>query len=74
MPISMQVPRNKSSHISRLGYDDATNTMVVEFVRGGVYHYPGVDKTTFLDMKYHESPGEFFHRNVRGKVKHLKVD
>ena len=74
MAVTMSPPRNASSHIHSLGYDDETGTMVVQFTKGGTYHYPGVDKTTFLDMKYHESPGEFFHRNVRGKVKHIKVD
>ena len=54
----------QSSHIHSVGHDPETNTLAVQFHKGGVYHYEGVSKRTFDDFCSHESPGKFFRGNI----------
>lgn len=72
MTIEMKAPLNASSHIKSLGYDAETQTMAVEFHKGGLFHYPGVPSNIFDTMQTHDSPGSFFHQHVRGKYQHQK--
>ena len=72
MTIEMKAPLNKSSQIHSLGYDAETQTMAVQFHKGGIYHYSGVSANIFDAMHAHDSPGEFFHKNVRGQYPHQK--
>ena len=70
--IEMRAPRNPSSQIQSLGYDAETQTMAVQFHKGGVYHYSGVSPQTFEAMHAHESPGSYLHQNIKGKYKFQK--
>ena len=70
--IEMKAPRNESSQIHSLGYDAETQTLAVQFHKGGVYHYEGVSPQTFEAMHAHESPGSYLHENIRGKYKFQK--
>lgn len=65
--MEMKRPKHPSSHISSVGYDPETGTMAVEFAKGGVYHYSGVEAEIFNGLHSHVSAGSFFHEHVRGK-------
>ena len=72
MTIQMRKPKWQSSHISELGYDEETGTMAVTFAKGGTYHYPGVPVETYTALHQSGSPGDYFHRHVRGKFDHVR--
>ena len=67
MTINMHAPKNRSSHIGEIGYDDETNTLAVTFRSGDTYHYPGVGRGIFDALNSAESAGSFFHKSIRGK-------
>lgn len=69
MTIDMKPPKHPSSHISKMGHDPETGEMVIEFSKGGVYHYDGVDAGTFDDMHQSISSGSFFHQYVKPRFK-----
>lgn len=71
MPIEMNPPRAKSSHIHSIGFDENTRTLAVKFHRGGTYYYPGVSPETFGALHSATSPGSFFCANIKGKIKPL---
>jgi hypothetical protein len=72
MTIKMLPPKNESSHIHSLGFDEETGTLAVRFHKGGLYHYHGVTSDTFRAMHSCGSCGSFFHKNIIGKFKHEK--
>ncbi len=62
-----------SSNIARVGHDSETQQLTVEFKSGGSYSYSGVDAVTAADLAAASSPGEYFHRHVRGKYPSTKL-
>ena len=55
-----------SSQITSVGYDAATETLEIEFTRGGsVYRYSGVSQDTMKAMLTAESVGSFFYKNIK---------
>ena len=71
--MDMLKPKFASDHIHSVGYDNDTGTLAVQFHRGGVYHYPGVDEGTYLGLQGAASAGSFFHRQIKGRYKGIKV-
>ena len=71
MPIEMNPPRNRSSHIDSIGFDEDTGTLAVKFHKGGTYYYAGVSQETFGALHSSASPGSFFCSNIKGKIKPL---
>ena len=55
----------KSSNISDVGYDDATQSLEVGFKNGSRYHYTKVPKALFEAMLKAPSPGRYFHQVVK---------
>lgn len=64
----------KSSQIASVGYDSATQTMEVKFVRGGHYSYSGVTPDDHAALMSAESVGKHFASAVRGKFEHKRLD
>jgi hypothetical protein len=64
----------KSSNIAKIGYDDATNTLKVQFKKGGEYHYLEVPAEVHSDLMKAESIGSFFSKNVRNTYKFVKAE
>ena len=55
-----------SSSLAAIGYDDATQTLEVEFTNGHIYQYFDVPRTVFDSLLGSESLGAFFNaRNSR---------
>lgn len=64
----------KSSQIHSHGYDAATNTLVVQFNSGHVYHYHGVKADKYANLQKAESVGSFLHSQIKGKHEHVRID
>lgn len=57
----------ESNQVGAIGYDDATQTLAVQFKRGAraIYHYPNVKRETFDAFKGAESIGNFFAQHLK---------
>jgi hypothetical protein len=62
-----------SSAISAVGHDPATNTLVVQFTSGDVYHYSDVPGDVHDQLLNADSIGKHFSANVRGQFAHRKI-
>jgi hypothetical protein len=60
-----------SSTIAEIGHDGAS--LYVRFKGGDLYRYPGAVAGHVETMKGHESPGAYFHAQVRGAHKGERV-
>lgn len=63
----------QSSQIKSIGHDASTNTLEVEFNSGAVWQYDGVGKEHHDAMVEHESPGSYFHQNIKNAFSAKKV-
>jgi hypothetical protein len=65
----------QSSNIAAIGYDEATQTLAVQFKtgKGAVYHYVGVTPKTHADLMAAPSIGSFVNKNIVGKFEHTKI-
>lgn len=61
-----------SSSIAHCDYHENTGTLEIGFTSGHVYHYPDCPKEHHDGLKKTESPGKYFHSQVR-KYKAVKV-
>jgi hypothetical protein len=56
----------KSSNIDRIGYDEPSKTLAIEFRTGATYHYYEVPKDVYESLKNAESVGAYFAQNIKG--------
>lgn len=66
-PFSIKREPVESSAINAVGYDEASETLAVEFRNGLIYHYFSVKSDTYRQMMEDESLGQFFNQVVKGK-------
>ena len=69
----MKMQSVKSSQISEIGHDPATNTMAVRFNSGGLYHYHGVTGEAFAALRSAKSIGSHLHQHIKGKFDFKKI-
>ena len=62
-----------SSNLSRVRYEDRTNTLEIEFQGGRVYQYFDVPKQIYESLLKAESKGSFFHEQIRGHYRYARV-
>lgn len=57
----------ESNQVGAIGYDEATQTLAVQFKRGAraIYHYPNVTRETFEAFKSAESIGTYFGQHIK---------
>jgi hypothetical protein len=55
----------ESSNIARVAYDNAAESLHVEFKNGSLYVYSEVPQTVFEEMLSARSVGKYFGKNVR---------
>ena len=55
----------QSTNVASATYDTETQTMTVEFLRGGVYKASPVPASMFDGLKRSPSPGSFYHRQLK---------
>lgn len=59
----------QSSMLASLGYDQTTETMVVQFQNGSLYRYDGVPSGTFIAViTDKESQGKSFNRLIKNRA------
>jgi len=63
-----------SNSIKAVGYHEETLTLEVEFHNGRRYRYTSVPKQHYFKFLAADSPGDFFHKNVKGAFQHQEVD
>jgi KTSC domain len=56
-----------SSDVASISYDEATQTLEIEFKATGVYRYFSVPKPVFDELSATPSPGKYFLQNIKGK-------
>jgi hypothetical protein len=56
----------KSSNIDRIGYDEPSKTLAIEFRTGALYHYYEVPKVVFEGLRDAGSVGAYFAQNIKG--------
>ncbi len=62
-----------SSQISAIGWDEATQTLAIQFkpgfktpnVPGSIYHYENVSKEDYAAFSAAESTGKYFYRHIK---------
>ena len=64
----------KSSNVSKIGYNEQTQILRVQFNNGGLYEYFDVNKNVFEQMQKAESVGSFISKNVAKIYKYKKVE
>lgn len=61
----MELTPVESRSITAAGYDEASQTLSVQFKSGAVYQYKDVPRETFDAFMAAESKGRFFQESVR---------
>jgi len=62
-----------SSNIASIGHDSSINTLEVEFLNGGVYHYFGVPSSVYNSLMGADSHGKFLNAYIKGTYSYQKV-
>lgn len=63
----------QSSNVSSLGYDPASNTLEVEFVKGSIYQYFGVPLIVYEQLMAAPSKGQFINTYIKNAYPFSKV-
>ncbi len=63
----MQRTAVTSSMIASVGYEDESGTLEIEFNKGGVYQYAGVQRGEYDGLMGAESHGKYFLANVKNR-------
>lgn len=63
----------QSTNISSVGYDDASQTLEVEFNSGGVYQYFDVPVVEYAELMRSESVGTYFAANIRTSYRYARL-
>jgi KTSC domain len=56
-----------SSDVRAIGYDQATETLEVEFLSGGIYQYYGFPQNMYDQFMQSVSKGKFFHTYIKNQ-------
>lgn len=54
-----------SSNVKSIGYHEATQKLIVEFLNGTMYSYEDVPQEVFNNLKNAESVGKFLNANIK---------
>lgn len=67
MTVTINYQPCQSSQIEAWGYDAASQTLGIKFVRGATYHYIGVSQEVADSFAKAESAGKFFGGSIKNK-------
>jgi hypothetical protein len=62
-----------SSTVVSIGYDQATETLEVEFLNGGIYQYYNVGQVVFDAFLTSPSKGQYLYLNIRNAYPYSRV-
>ena len=54
-----------SSNVRSIGYDQASNTLEIEFTNAGVYQYLSVPESLYTCLMEANSVGSYFHAHIK---------
>jgi len=63
----------ESSNIESIGYDSDTETLELEFIRGGIYQYYDVPQYVFEELMSAASHGVYLASNIKGTYSFSKA-
>ncbi len=63
----------ESSNIARIGYDESSQILTVEFINSGTYNYFDVPEATFEQMKAASSKGQYLAQNIKGVYRYARA-
>jgi len=63
----------ESGTISRLGYDEDSRILTVEYKHGGIYNYFEVPQHVFDQMTASGSKGQFLTQQIKGVYRYARV-
>ncbi len=69
----MEMISVESSNIDKIGHDEDSNTLQIEFKNGGTYQYFDVENNIYEAMLNANSKGKFLHANIKGAYRYSKV-
>ena len=69
----MNRKRVDSTSIRSVGYDEATQTLEVEFVGGGVYEYLDVPRSEFERFMSASSLGAYLNTQIKGEYEVQRI-
>jgi len=67
MPAPIKTTAVESSNLKAIGYDQATQTLQVDFKSGKRYQYQSVPPDVFAEFQAAESVGKFFAARIKGE-------
>ncbi|MBN2178734.1 MAG: KTSC domain-containing protein [Deltaproteobacteria bacterium] len=62
-----------SSNLSRVRYDETSQTLEVEFQNGNVYQYFDVPQQVFESLVGAESCGKYLNTNIKGYYRYARA-
>jgi len=62
-----------SSNINSIGYDEATNTLEVEFNSGSIYRYSGVPEHEYKGLLSASSKGRYVNAHIKDRYTCIQV-
>lgn len=63
----------QSSSIASIGYDEASQTLEIEFLNGAVYQYFDVPMQIYQEFLAASSKGEYLTQFIKGYYRYSKV-
>lgn len=69
----MERHRVSSSNVRSVGYDEASNTLEVEFNSGGVYQYYSVPESVYSALMRASSKGSYLNDHVKDRYRCRQV-
>ncbi|RAI44344.1 KTSC domain-containing protein [Rhodoplanes roseus] len=62
-----------STNVASIGYDNATETLEVEFLNGGIYQYYNVSGELYEQFRAAGSKGQFLARYIKNAYPYSRV-
>jgi hypothetical protein len=63
----MELKPVNSSNLRKIGYDPATNILIIVFNSGSTYEFQNIPPDLYEDLINAPSIGTFFSKNIRNK-------
>ncbi len=63
----------ESSNLDKVGYDDFTNDLYVQFKSSGLYVYYNVPKEVYNELLSAESKGKYHNKNIKWKYEYKRL-
>lgn len=69
----MEMQSVDSSNVARVGHDEDSSTLQVEFLNGGTYQYFDVPEYHYTGLLNASSVGKYLNDHIKGSYRYSKV-